>query len=170
MHQSFAQVRTGAARWALAMVCIVLSTPAFACTPPAPESVLLADCCQRGASTYVDKHDFCYCVPERMATVCRLGPGAAKYPLLKEAGRCQTMSTHPYWPSRSISCTSPPSTQTLLFESSPAAPLPSVPSASSSTEESLPSTPLPTHAEDSKVEDSKVESLKAENSKAEGQR
>lgn len=144
MRQSVAQVRTGAARWALAMVCIVLSTPAFACTPPAPESV-----------TYVDKHDFCYCVPERMATVCRLGPGAAKYPLLKEAGRCQT---------------SPPSTQTLLFESSPAAPLPSAPSASSSTEESLPSTPLPTHTEDSKVEDSKVESLKAENSKAEGQR
>lgn len=75
------------------------------CTGPTPSSVAFVDCCQKGTSTYVGKHEFCYCVPQKFATVCKLGPGSGTFTNVQVGGRCQTHTTHPYWPNKSLSCT-----------------------------------------------------------------
>lgn len=74
------------------------------CTPPAPSLIDFAECCQKAGKTYVGKYEFCYCVPSKFVKVCKKGPGSEANPSLIEAQWCQTTTTHPYWPNRSLSC------------------------------------------------------------------
>lgn len=81
----------------------------FACAPTAPASMDMRKCClgTKAAPINADSlgNYFCYCVPQRMASVCGTVGSQGGGAIIKEnAERCVFMSTHPYWPGQSRSC------------------------------------------------------------------
>lgn len=81
----------------------------FACAPTAPASMDIKKCClgTKAAPINADSlgNYFCYCVPQRMASVCgTVGSQGGGASIKENAERCVFKSTHPYWPGQSRSC------------------------------------------------------------------